>query len=218
MTAGKVNLRVSLSSLLPMMAAPIAEAPVPILGSTKCRRMAAEKCSRFARGQYEIAGSCIPPVTPPSDGHRMSRNCWRYAVSRTSAFPVIESQMRTTTKAALLYVLPAFAVSIVWYILLFVAKETVSPGFMLKFVLVEDPMHLWYRWILMLPLLWLGLATTYLTQVAAMRSGAITLLGIGLLLAICTWLTLDSSVGVFASLPLLYSVRCVQEAYRTKAA
>jgi hypothetical protein len=127
-------------------------------------------------------------------------------------------KMRPGTKAAVLYLLPAFAISTVWYILLFVAKETVTPGYMLKFVLVDDPMRLWYWWTLMTALIWLGLAAAHLTRVATMRRGATTLLGIGGSVAIGAWLTLTPSVAVFATLPLLYSFRCVQEAYRTETA
>ena len=127
-------------------------------------------------------------------------------------------KIRSGTKAAVLYLLPAFSIATVWYILLFVAKETVTPGYMLKFVLVDDPMRLWYWWTLMIALVWLGLAAAYLTRAATMRRGAAALLGIGVSVAIGAWLTLTPSVAIFATLPLLYSFRCARDAYRVQVA
>jgi hypothetical protein len=122
--------------------------------------------------------------------------------------------MRTQTKAALLYVLPAVAVAAVWYLLLFEGNAPgVTPRSTFPFVLTEGPRPLWFRWLFALPFVSLSLSLAYATRVARSRSGSVVLLLLGCAFAGASWLTVSPEVAVVATLPLVYGGIGAREAF-----
>jgi hypothetical protein len=115
-------------------------------------------------------------------------------------------------KAALLYLLPTLAVLGVWYLLLTKGNSEQSSAIgTLTFVLTEGPMPIWFRWLLLLPVLFLGVAAGYASPLSRSRRGAQVLLGLGVLVAASAWLTVSTEVAVFASLPLVYGLLLVRQ-------
>jgi hypothetical protein len=113
--------------------------------------------------------------------------------------------MRSQFKAALLYVLPAVAVVVVWYLILFEGDAPgVTPRSTFAFVLTDGPRPLWFRWLFALPFLSLALALAYATAIARTRAGSVLLLLLGALLAIASWLTVSAEIAILATLPLVY--------------
>jgi hypothetical protein len=127
-------------------------------------------------------------------------------------------RLGANTKAALLYVLPALAVFGVWFILLFVGNSSaVTPASTLAFVLTESPSPLWFRWLLVLPVLCAALAIAYLSRLTRTRVGSIALLCCGVALAGVAWLTVSAEIALFVSLPVLYGFVVVKEqAFRSE--
>jgi hypothetical protein len=110
------------------------------------------------------------------------------------------------TKAALLYVLPVFALVGMWYLLLFTGNApAVSALSTLAFLLTEGPMPSWFRWLLLLPAICATLGAAHLSPVTHTRSGSLCLFVLGTALSIAAWLTVSSEIAVVVSLPLLYA-------------
>lgn len=122
--------------------------------------------------------------------------------------------MRFHTKAGLLYLLPAIAVLVVWYLLLFEGSAPgVTPKGTFAFVLTEGARPWWFRWLFALPFLCLSLAAAYLPRVAALRVGAVVLLTLGVALAVATWLTVSSEIALLTTLPLAYALLNAKESF-----
>jgi hypothetical protein len=122
--------------------------------------------------------------------------------------------MRFHTKAGLLYLLPAVAVLVVWYLLLFEGNAPgVTPKGTFAFVLTEGARPWWFRWLFALPFLCLSLAAAYLSRLAALRVGSVMLLTLGVALAAATWLTVSSEIALFTTLPLAYALLSIKESF-----
>jgi hypothetical protein len=105
------------------------------------------------------------------------------------------------------YIAPAIAVGGIWANLLFVASDTpgAGPTQMLRYALFENEDRHMFWWLAAIPLICLVLSAAYFSPIARGRRVAIALCGIGVVLAVATWLTMDWTIAVFATLPLLFS-------------
>jgi hypothetical protein len=122
--------------------------------------------------------------------------------------------MRSHTKAGLLYVLPAAAVLVVWYLLLFEGSAPgVTPKGTFAFVLTEGARPWWFRWLFALPFLSMALAAAYCTHSAATRVGSALLLALGVALAVASWLTVSPEIALFTTLPLAYGILGAWESF-----
>ncbi|HWK82296.1 MAG TPA: hypothetical protein VNS61_01050 [Caldimonas sp.] len=122
--------------------------------------------------------------------------------------------MRFHTKAGLLYLLPAIAVLVVWYLLLFEGNVPgVTPKSTFAFVLTEGARPWWFRWLFVLPFLCFTLAAAYQSRLAALRVGSVVLLSLGVALAAATWLTVSSEIALFTTLPLAYAFLSTKESF-----
>ena len=112
----------------------------------------------------------------------------------------------------LLFLLPAFAVLGFWYILLFFGNPQCcdNPLESLRFFLNESPQPILFRWLLILPALYLTFTGLYFSRIPRSRLGAIGLFSASVLLAIASWLTVTST-AIFATLPLIYGFKSVRE-------
>ncbi len=110
-------------------------------------------------------------------------------------------------RTAIAYLAPAVAVFGMWAILLFVASDTpgAGPADMLRYALVEAPERHMFWWMATLPMICVALSVAYLLPIARERSGAIVLCGVGVVLALATWLTMDWTIAFFATVPLVFS-------------
>ena len=121
--------------------------------------------------------------------------------------------MRSYTKAGLLYFLPALAILGVWYEILFVGNPPgITPSGTLRALLSDDFKGPWLRWFAVLPVLCLGLAGVYLSGVPKTRKWAIILAALGTCLAAAAWLTVQPSVSVLVTLPLVYGFLSLRSA------
>lgn len=120
--------------------------------------------------------------------------------------------LSNNAKTGLLFLLPAFGVLGIWYILLFVGNPPCDndPIESLRFFLNESPQPIFFRWLLVLPALYLTFTALYFSEIPRSRLGAIVLFSASVLLAIATWLTV-TSIAMFATMPLLYSFTNVRE-------
>jgi hypothetical protein len=113
------------------------------------------------------------------------------------------------TSAGIAYVVPDLAVAAIWGVLLFVGNTPqtgrVDTGF-LYYALFELPERWFYWWLIALPVACLVLAAAYFTAVARRKVGSVTLCAAGLVLAAATWFTLDWTIALFATLPLLFTI------------
>ena len=116
-------------------------------------------------------------------------------------------EMQPEKLTAIAYLAPVVAVTGIWAILLFVASDTpgAGPMDMLSHALVETPERHLFWWLAALPLLCLLLSFAYLSPLPHRSTGAIVLCGSGVVLALATWLTMDWSISLLATLPLLFS-------------
>ena len=107
--------------------------------------------------------------------------------------------------ASILYLLAALTTLGIWYVLLFTNNSSCSnPIDDLLYFLNEPPSHLIFRWLLVLPVLCLLLASAYFSKLPQTRMGSFGLFGVGTVLALATWLTV-APVAIFVSLPLWYA-------------
>ena len=115
--------------------------------------------------------------------------------------------------AGITYLLPAAAVAGIWGILLFVGNTPKSgPVDMLRYALLEEPERWIFWWLAALPIACLLLSVSYFSTIARARVGAIALCAIGIGLAVATWLTMGWTIGVFVTVPLLFSVPSARNA------
>ena len=120
------------------------------------------------------------------------------------------------TSAAIAYLLPAAAVAGIWIILLFVGNAPQSgPSDMLRYALREAPERYIFWWMALLPILYLALSAAYFSSVARIRNVAIALCLVGVILSAATWLTMDWTIALFATLPLLFTVPRAKAWYLT---
>lgn len=122
-------------------------------------------------------------------------------------FHLVFMLMRLSTNAiaGLLYLLTALAVLGIWYILLFVGNpECVKPLESLRYFLMEPPQSLWFRWLLILPVLYLTFSGLHFSKLSKTRFGSIGLFAFGVLLTSATWLTVQT-IAIFATAPLIFS-------------
>ena len=114
-------------------------------------------------------------------------------------------------KAGIFYLLAVLVMLPFWFITLFVHNPpSLTPSDIVLGLLTEAPNRLYFWWLLFFPTLSLLLAAAYFSRLAQARIGAISFFSVGVLLALTTWLS-TPSLGIFASLPLLYSfVNCRQ--------
>jgi hypothetical protein len=113
------------------------------------------------------------------------------------------------TITGLLYIFPFIAILLLWYALIFL--ENPEPRYTLSYLLNETPQFIWFRWLLIAPLLCLALSGAYFSYLSQLRMGAILLFLSGLVFAFVAWFTFDSSISIFISLPLLYGYKNVRQ-------
>jgi hypothetical protein len=121
---------------------------------------------------------------------------------------LVRARLPTLERAAAIgYLVPVASIGGVWYLLLFAGHEpTTDYGVMLHGWFFEAPER-WIFWMLViLPGTCLTLAILYLSPLAAKSTAAIVLAAVGLATAIGAWLAIDTSIAVFVTLPLVFSV------------
>lgn len=112
-------------------------------------------------------------------------------------------KITSNSMAAILYLLAAMVVLAIWYILLFVnTPPCARPIGSLLYFLNEPPTQLIFRWLLVLPVLCFLLAAAYSSKWSLTRSGAFSLFGVGVVLALAAWRSSPSPVAVLVSLAL----------------
>ena len=105
------------------------------------------------------------------------------------------------------YLLPAIVVGGIWYLMLFVGTaKGAGPSEMLAYALFEAPERTKFWWMALLPALSLLLAAGYFSAIANGKTGTIILCGVGVGVALAAWLTIDWTIAMFLTLPLLFSV------------
>jgi hypothetical protein len=116
--------------------------------------------------------------------------------------------MRMTPErmAGITYLVPVVAMGAIWYALLFVGNPPGhGPEGFLRFAFADSPERMFFWWLALLPALCLLLAFGYFSAAATKIVGAITMLGIGIAVALAAWFTLDWTIATFATMPLLFS-------------
>jgi hypothetical protein len=105
------------------------------------------------------------------------------------------------------YVLPALATGGIWYVLLFMHNPPEpNYGEMLRTWFIEIPERRFFWWLVLLPALCLTLAAAYFSPIARKKVGAAVLCTLGIVTAAAAWLAFDSSIAIFVTLPLLFTV------------
>jgi hypothetical protein len=114
-------------------------------------------------------------------------------------------KLTANNKAVILYLLAVLVILGVWYILVFEGNPAgVNPIDNLLYFLNEPPTQLIFWWLLVFPVLCLLLAAAYFSKWSQTRMGAISLFGVGAVLALAAWWTTPSPVAVLVSLALWY--------------
>jgi uncharacterized membrane protein len=120
-------------------------------------------------------------------------------------------KLSTNSVAGLLYLLSALAVLGIWYILLFMDNPScINPLESLRYFLTESLQSMWFRWLLILPVLCLTVSALHFSKLSQSRIGSICLFSFEVLLAIATWLTVQA-IAIFATLPLIYSFKNMRD-------
>lgn len=120
-------------------------------------------------------------------------------------------KLSTNSIAGLLFLLPALAALGIWYILLFMDNPPcINPLESLRYFLTEPPMSMWFRWLLIFPVLCLTFSGLHFSRFSQSRLGSIGLFSLGVLLAVATWFTFQA-IGIFATLPLIYSFKNMRD-------
>jgi hypothetical protein len=110
--------------------------------------------------------------------------------------------------AGITYLVPVVSLGYVWGILLFAGNDPESgPGDMLRHALVDAPERAIFWWLAALPMICLALSLAYLSAIGRSRMGALALCVAGAILAVAAWLTVDRSIAVFTTLPLVFGLR-----------
>ncbi len=105
------------------------------------------------------------------------------------------------------YLLPVLAIGGIWCVLLFVGNtEKVGPIETLHYLLVEAPEWQMFWFLVALPALCLALGAGYLTAFGSGVVGSASLCAVGIAVAVAAWLTVDPTIAIFISIPLLFSV------------
>jgi hypothetical protein len=109
--------------------------------------------------------------------------------------------------AGLAYTLPVFVVGGIWYILLF-SHNVPNPNYsdMLHMWFVEIPERHFFWGLALVPPLCMVLSAAYLSPIARRIAGALILAFVGTAVAIAAWFMFDSSIAIFVTLPLAFSV------------
>lgn len=110
--------------------------------------------------------------------------------------------------AGALYLLPVFAVSAIWYVLLFVGNpSTHAPANSFSsFLNGQSDETIWLRWMLVgFPLLCLLLSAAYWSRIPKARLGGMILFCAGVLLAVAAWGTINPGLAGLVSAPLFFA-------------
>jgi hypothetical protein len=117
--------------------------------------------------------------------------------------------------AGIAYLAPSAAVGGIWAVLLLVSNPSKSGpidiGF-LRYALFEERERWFFWWLATLPIACLLLSVSYFSAIARAKVGAITLSTIGVVLAVVTWFTMDWTIALFVTAPLLFSVPSAKNA------
>lgn len=109
--------------------------------------------------------------------------------------------------AGIAYLVPVATIAGTWYTFLFVASPAGSnSAALLRQWLLEDPDRALFWWLALVPLACLGLAAVYLLSASQGRAASIAWCAAGILLALAAWRSLDASIAMAVSLPLLASI------------
>jgi hypothetical protein len=114
----------------------------------------------------------------------------------------------------LLFLLPAFTVLGFWYVSLFVGNPPCCdiPFQRLRVLLNESPQPISFRWLLILPALYLTFAGLCFSRIPRTHLGAVGPFSASVLLAIASWLTITST-AIVATLPLIYGFKKCARAF-----
>ena len=116
--------------------------------------------------------------------------------------------MKENTKASLVYLLPATASLVGWYLILFYKNPPQIDAREMFTSLMMDVNHAWvFRWWLAIPVVCVALAGAYATRFAATRHGSITLLLVGVAFAVASWLTMYYMLSILVSMPIYFGAR-----------
>jgi len=108
--------------------------------------------------------------------------------------------------AALAWLVPLATLGGIWYTFLFVASPPGSDRLsLLSDWLARDAQRSLFRELAILPLFCLALVMAHLSPWSARPRVAWLLLAVGFALAVCAWLTLDTSIAAAMSLPLAFA-------------
>ena len=86
----------------------------------------------------------------------------------------------------------------------------INPLESMRYFLTESPQSMWFRWLLILPVLCLTVSALHFSKFSQSRFGSICLFSFEVLLAIATWLTVQA-IAIFATLPLVYSFKNMRD-------
>jgi hypothetical protein len=120
--------------------------------------------------------------------------------------------------ASALYVLPILAVAGIWYILVTDGKLSFAEfEALFREMMVDSYDRRFFWWLILLPALCLGMSLAYLSTVGSSKKGALALLGAGFIVALASWLRFDSSIAIFATLPLVFGWRVARRHLTTRS-
>jgi len=109
--------------------------------------------------------------------------------------------------AGVAYVLPVLAAGGMWYILLFMHNPpNPNYGEMLRTWFLQVPERHVFWWLAILPASCVLLAAAYLSPFAQRKWASVSLCVFGLAVAVTAWLTIDESLAIFVTLPLIMTV------------
>jgi hypothetical protein len=122
-------------------------------------------------------------------------------------------KLRSTTTAAILYVLSGVAVLGVWYITLFMVNPPrITATGTFEYLVFTGPSTAWFRWFLVLPVLCFSLAAAYGSRIVESRFGARTLFALGLCLTLAAWATVTFAVALTLSLAVAFGFQSLKVA------
>ena len=113
----------------------------------------------------------------------------------------------------MLYLLPAFAVIGIWYVLLFVGNPTADTPIDAITYFLSDKTNetAWFLWpLVVFPLLCLLLSIAYFSRVPRARVGTLFLFFAGVSLALAAWITTNSGLAGLVSAPLFLAFKEVR--------
>lgn len=114
-------------------------------------------------------------------------------------------KLTANNTAVVLYLLAALATLGVWYVLLFMNNPPgANPVDNLRYFLNAPPGQAVFWRLLALPALCLAVAAAYFSQWSHTRSGAISLFGVGVVLALVSWWSAPLPIAGLVSVALWY--------------